>query len=72
MTIQSAPSMDEWDGHLAAGHAEYRGWCPFCVAKVLSIAGSFEFVNDVIMSRVETLVIKSVQEASILEWVRAI
>ena len=27
----SAPSMDEWDGHLAAGHAEYRGWCPFCV-----------------------------------------
>ena len=28
----SAPSMDEWDGHLAAGHAEYRGWCPFCVA----------------------------------------
>ena len=20
------------DGHLAAGHAEYRGWCPFCVA----------------------------------------
>ena len=28
----SAPSLDEWDGHLAAGHAEYRGWCPFCVA----------------------------------------
>ena len=28
----SAPSVDEWDGHLAAGHAEYRGWCPFCVA----------------------------------------
>ena len=28
----SAPSMDEWDGHLAAAHAEYRGWCPFCVA----------------------------------------
>ena len=27
-----SPSMDEWDGHLAAGHAEYRGWCPFCVA----------------------------------------
>ena len=27
----SAPSLDEWDGHLAAGHAEYRGWCPFCV-----------------------------------------
>ena len=25
----SAPSLDEWDGHLAAGHAEYRGWCPF-------------------------------------------
>ena len=22
----SAPSLDEWDGHLAAGHAEYRGW----------------------------------------------
>ena len=28
----SAPSMDEWDGHLAAAHAEYRGWCPFYVA----------------------------------------
>ena len=27
----SAPSMDGWDGHLAAGHAEYRCWCPFCV-----------------------------------------
>ena len=27
----SAPIMDECDGHLAAGHAEYRGWCPFCV-----------------------------------------
>ena len=21
------PSMDEWDDHLAAGQAEYRGWC---------------------------------------------
>ena len=28
----SAPSMDECDSHSAAGHAEYRGWCPFCVA----------------------------------------
>ena len=28
----SDPSLDEWDGHLAAGHAGYRGWCPFCVA----------------------------------------
>ena len=28
----SAPSLDEWEGHLAAAHAEYRGWCPFCVA----------------------------------------
>ena len=28
----SAPSLDEWDGHLAAGHAEYRGSYPFCVA----------------------------------------
>ena len=28
----SAPSLDEWDGHLAAGHVEYRGLCPFCVA----------------------------------------
>ena len=28
----SVPSMDEWDGHLAAGRAEYRVWCPFCVA----------------------------------------
>ena len=28
----SVPSLDEWDGHLAAGHAEYRGWCPCCVA----------------------------------------
>ena len=28
----SGPSLDEWDGQLAAGHAEYRGWCPFCVA----------------------------------------
>ena len=26
------PSLDEWDRHLAAGHAEDRGWCPFCVA----------------------------------------
>ena len=30
--VPSVPSLDEWDGHLAAGHAEYRGWCPFCVA----------------------------------------
>ena len=28
----SAPSLDEWNGHVAAGHAEYRGWCPLCVA----------------------------------------
>ena len=28
----SALRMDEWDGQLAAGDAEYRGWCPFCVA----------------------------------------
>ena len=28
----SAPSMDERDDHLAAGHAEYRGWCPLYVA----------------------------------------
>ena len=28
----SAPSLDEWYGHLAAGHAKCRGWCPFCVA----------------------------------------
>ena len=28
----SAPSLDEWDGHVAAGQAEYRGWCLFCVA----------------------------------------
>ena len=28
----SAPSLGEWDGHLAAVHAKYRGWCPFCVA----------------------------------------
>ena len=28
----SALSMDVWDGHLAAFQAEYRGWCPFCVA----------------------------------------
>ena len=28
----SAPSIDEGDGHLAAGHNENRGWCPFCVA----------------------------------------
>ena len=28
----SEPSMDDWDGHLAAEHAEYPGWCPFCVA----------------------------------------
>ena len=27
----SAPSLDEWDGHLAAGHAKYRRWCPFFV-----------------------------------------
>ena len=30
--VSSALSLDEWDGHLAAGRAEYRGWCPFCVA----------------------------------------
>ena len=30
----SAPSVDDGDGHLAAGHAEYRGWCPFCVAGI--------------------------------------
>ena len=28
----SAPSIDEGGGQLAAGHDEYRGWCPFCVA----------------------------------------
>ena len=28
----SPASLDEWDGHLAAGHAEYREWCAFCVA----------------------------------------
>ena len=28
----SAPSLDEWDGQVAAGHTEHRGWCPFCVA----------------------------------------
>ena len=28
----SALCLDEWDGHLVARHAEYRGWCPFCVA----------------------------------------
>ena len=28
----SAPSLEEWDGHLEAGHAEYRGWCPFPIA----------------------------------------
>ena len=28
----SLPSLDEWDGHLAARHAEYLGWCLFCVA----------------------------------------
>ena len=26
------PSMDEWDDHLAAGHAENGGWCMLCVA----------------------------------------
>ena len=28
----SVPMLDEWDGHLAARHAEYRRWCPVCVA----------------------------------------
>ena len=28
----SAPSMDELDDHLSAGHAEYPGWCPLYVA----------------------------------------
>ena len=28
----SASSLNEWDGHSAARHAEYRGWCPFCAA----------------------------------------
>ena len=122
----SAPSLDEWDGHLAAGHAEYRGWCPFCVAgKGKSeahrrieasrdhghpelhldyafmgretedraspiLVGKFskdrwlithpvpckgtqhrwiigKLVNDVIMSGVQTLVVKSDQEASIVD-----
>ena len=26
----SASSLGEWNGDLAAGHAEYRGWCPLC------------------------------------------
>ena len=30
--VPSTPSMDESDGHFTAGHAEYRGWCQFCVA----------------------------------------
>ena len=122
----SASSLVEWDGHLAAGHAEYRGWCPFCVVgKGKSVArrrieasrdhghpelhldyalmgretedraspilvGKFskdrrlithpvpckgtqhrwiigKFVNDVIMSGVQTLVVKSDQEASIVD-----
>ena len=25
-------SLDEWDGHIAVGRAEYQGWCPFCVS----------------------------------------
>ena len=121
----SAPSSEEWDGHLAAGHAEYPR-CPFCVAgkgkseahrrmeasrghgqpelhldfayvgrelqdraspillgkfskdrwlathpvpcKELSIDGSSgKHVNDVIMSGVHTLVVKSNQEASITD-----
>ena len=74
----SAPSLDEWDGHLAAGHAGHRGWCPFCVAGWLIthlvpcrgtqhrwIIG--KLVNDVIMSGVQTLVVKSDQEASIVD-----
>ena len=28
----AAPSTQEWEEHLASGHASYRGWCPFCVA----------------------------------------
>ena len=122
----SAPSMDEWEDHLAAGHAEYGAWCPFCVActgkseahrrmeasrdhghpeRHLDYAymgreagdraspilvGKFskdrwlvthpvpckgtqhrslvgELVNDVIMSGVQTLVIESDQEVSIMD-----
>ena len=122
----SAPSLDEWDGHLAAGHAEYRGWCPFCVAgkgkseahrrmgasrdhvhpelhldhafmgretedrESPILVGKFskdrwlithpvpckgtqhrwiigKLVNDVIMSGVQTLVVKSDQEPSIVD-----
>ena len=109
--VPSAASSDEWAGHLAAGHAEYRGGCPFCVAgkkkeahrqihghperqldyawvgraspvmvansrridgwsptkcraRVLSIG---KLVNEVIMSGVQTLVVKSGQEASIID-----
>ena len=121
-----APNLDKWDGHLAAGHAEYRGWCPFCVAgKGKSeaprrieasrdhgnpelhldyafmgretedraspiLVGKFskdrwlithpvpckgtqhrwiigKLVNDVIMSGVQTLAVKSYQEASIAD-----
>ena len=28
----AAPSLAEWEEHIAAGHTQYRGWCPFCVA----------------------------------------
>ena len=121
MKAPSVPSLDEGDGHLAAGHAENRGWCPFCVAgkeKVRLIDGwrrcvtmgiqnsiwitpfwaekrvterrQFSkdcwlithlvpckcaphrwivgmLVNDAIMSGVQTLVVKSGQEVSIVD-----
>ena len=42
------------------GYRSVVGWSRMpCRARVLSIAGSLEFVNDVIMSSVETLVMKS-------------
>ena len=118
----SGSSLDEWDGYLAAGHAEYRGWCPFCVAgkeksdgwrhhETMGIQVEYAFmgravedraspilvgrfskdrwlitqlvpckgtlhwwivgklVNEVIMSGVQSLVVKSDQEVSIVEAV---
>ena len=106
----SAASLDEWDGHLAAGHADHRGWCPSCVVgkgkseahrrmeaprkkmrrERRQLLGKFSKdrwliphtvpckatqhrwivgkpVSDVIMSGVQTLVVKSDQEVSIVD-----
>ena len=41
----SASSLDECDGHLTTGHAEYREWCLFCVAGRIEAARDHRHVE---------------------------